>query len=111
MSLDNLKQEVFVLMDKQRQFIVYFASGQYKTKHLVNVNELPLKNKKALRLLTYDTEGRAKSGLESYFVNLEKLANYYNIEPSKSRNDNERWESAKSKIEVVKVQLTIKEII
>lgn len=115
MSFENLKQELFVLMDEQRQFIVYFASGKYKTKHLINVNDIPFDDNKALRLLTYDTEGRAKSGLKSYFVGIEELAKHYNIELSKRHDlitggDIELYERAKSKLEVVKVELNIKEI-
>ena len=61
-------------MDKKRLFIVHTNAKEQKFFLKVDT---PLKGPHSFRILTYDTPGRAKSGLGSKFHGLDQLVDHY----------------------------------
>lgn len=99
--------EVYVIMDKKRGHLLHFDSKGSKI--LCNI-AVPLKST-ANRILTYDTEGRAKSGLREAKINsLTILENHYpELLENKplDRRKHEAWLNSilRNQLEVVKVVL------
>lgn len=119
-----LSRVQYVIMDKKRQFIVQHAADKFKTKYITHVDQTNIPHAKlSLRIFFYDQHGHAKKGLNSYFTWIEDMLHYYPeiMENAKlpHKNDLIRYTSEyqkqiidvlKSKLEIVKVKLTVTEI-
>lgn len=69
-----LERKVYVIMDKKRKFLVNTNSKEQKI--LLKVDK-KLTGPHVFKVLVYDTIGRAKSGLQSNFHDLEKMIDHY----------------------------------
>jgi hypothetical protein len=106
-----LSKDVYVIVDKKRKFIVH--TNPNNSKIVCEYAILQAKDS-SLKVLTYDTEGRAKSGLrESRFHEICKMEKHYpELLPDKPGIRNkEAWLAGilRTQLEVVKVKLTISE--
>ena len=107
-----LSKDVYVIVDKKRKFLVHLDT---KDRKILCKNENLQSKDSSCRVLTYDTEGRAKSGLrEAIFHRLPELENHYQellINKPQDFRKKEAWLNAilRNQLEVVKVKLSIHE--
>jgi hypothetical protein len=104
-----LTRKVYTIMDKKRLFIVNTNTKEQKV--LMRVSK-PLSGPHTFKVLTYDTEGRAKSGLKSNFHDLEKMLDHYPelfTDPPKDWRQRAAWINSIliKQLEIVECNLTV----
>ena len=108
-----LKEVRYVIMDKKRNFIVRYTNSKDKQKYITLLND----NTK--NVFFYKTEGDAKNGITSNYIGLEDMLEYYpeitNDPKRPHQNDKVKYTNwhkpqLKAQLEIVKVEMSIKEI-
>jgi ABC-type glycerol-3-phosphate transport system substrate-binding protein len=108
-----LKEVQYVIMDKKRNFIVRYTNSKDRKKYITLLND----NTK--NIFFYNTEGHAKNGIISIYVGLEEMLEYYpeikNDPKRPHQNDKLKYSdwfksNLLAQLEIVKVEMSIKEI-
>ena len=107
-----LSKDVYVIVDKKRKFLVHTDA---KDRKIVCLHTNTQSKDSTLKVLTYNTEGRAKAGLrESNFHRLPEMEKHYQellVDKPQDFRKKEAWLNAiiRNQLEVVKVKLSIHE--